>query len=634
MLFNGVLVAWVLVRPGNDAMLALVVNAAQFVGPMLALPLCFGGLMGQIWRRGGSQRDARPAVTRGKRWAPILLGLGIISWVLGQALFTYYEWVLRQPPPLPSLADVGYLSVYPFFLLGILLLPARPVPVASRTRIALDGLMIMTAAVTFSWYFVLGPVMRQGTETTLAKVVSTAYPLADIVLIACLIILASRPGEQTLRPAIRLLALGLVLIVVADSNFAYWSLHDAYATGTLTDVGWSLGYMLVALGAFAARLAPTEEATVLDEPGDMPHTASPLAEQRVWTSLLPFVLVPAVGVLALYAWRTSSGGSDSLAIGVYLGGAVLIGLVLLRQVLTIVENARLYNRLQGTYLEMQQKEAEVRQLNKDLENRVAERTEQLKIAMTKQQQVAQERQRIEQELHVARLIQQTLLPETLPGLPGYDVATYYQPAREVGGDFYDLLELEDGRVGFVVGDATGKGMPAALVVAATCSILRAVAQDPDYSPGEVLARVNEVVLARIPPNMFVTCFYAVLDPKSGTFAYANAGHDLPYVRRSGDADELRARGMPLGLMPGMHYEEKETILQAGEAALFYSDGLVEAHNPEGEMFGFPRLQALVAKHDEGEALVEFLMEELYSFTGEGWEQEDDITLVTLQRATH
>ena len=133
--------------------------------------------------------------------------------------------------------------------------------------------------------------------------------------------------------------------------------------------------------------------------------------------------------------------------------------------------------------------------------------------------------------------------------------------------------------------------------------------------------------------MFVTCFYGVLEPKSGHFAYANAGHDLPYVRRGGDAEELMARGMPLGLMPGMGYEEKEIILETGDRALFYSDGLVEAHNPEGEMFGFPRLQALVAKRDEGEPLVDFLMEELYSFTGDGWEQEDDITLVTLERAT-
>ncbi len=132
--------------------------------------------------------------------------------------------------------------------------------------------------------------------------------------------------------------------------------------------------------------------------------------------------------------------------------------------------------------------------------------------------------------------------------------------------------------------------------------------------------------------MFVTCFYAILDPSSGTFAYANAGHDLPYVRRGDDADELRARGMPLGLMPGMSYEEKEIILGPGDRALFYSDGLVEAHNPEGEMFGFPRLRALVAEHAGGEPLADFLMKELYSFTGEGWEQEDDITLVTLERA--
>jgi serine phosphatase RsbU (regulator of sigma subunit) len=246
-------------------------------------------------------------------------------------------------------------------------------------------------------------------------------------------------------------------------------------------------------------------------------------------------------------------------------------------------------------------------------------------------QEAHARERVEQELHVARQIQQASLPEAVPALVGWDISPNYRPAREVGGDFYDFLELEDGRLGLVVGDATGKGVPAALVMSTTCGMLRAVTQASDYSPGEVLQRVNEALATRIPANMFVTCFYGVLDPKSGSFAYANAGHDLPYVRRGGDAEELMARGMPLGLMPGMTYEEKEIELEAGEAALFYSDGLVEAHNPEGEMFGFPRLQTLVAEHAKGEPLVDFLMEELYSFTGERWEQEDDITLVTLQR---
>ena len=111
--------------------------------------------------------------------------------------------------------------------------------------------------------------------------------------------------------------------------------------------------------------------------------------------------------------------------------------------------------------------------------------------------------------------------------------------------------------------------------------------------------------------MFVTCFYAILDPNSSSLTYANAGHDLPYLWHSGNAEELRARGMPLGLMPKMSYEEKEIVLDAGEAALFYSDGLVEAHDPEGEMFGFPRLRTLIARHAEEEsALGDFLMEEL------------------------
>jgi serine phosphatase RsbU (regulator of sigma subunit) len=145
-------------------------------------------------------------------------------------------------------------------------------------------------------------------------------------------------------------------------------------------------------------------------------------------------------------------------------------------------------------------------------------------------------------------------------------------------------------------------------------------------------RVNKTLVARIPTNMFVTCFYAVLDPGSASLRYANAGHDLPYVRRGdGDAGELRARGMPLGLMPSMSYEENEVVLEAGERVLFYSDGLVEAHDPDGEMFGFPRLRALFAEHGEEESLGAFLLEELYSFVGEGWDQEDDITLLMLQR---
>src|SRR5215204_1645847 len=144
-----------------------------------------------------------------------------------------------------------------------------------------------------------------------------------------------------------------------------------------------------------------------------------------------------------------------------------------------------------------------------------------------------ERERVEQEFRVARSIQQASLPKEVPTLEGWQIAPYYQPAREVG---------------VAVGDATGKGRPAALAVIATSSMLRAVAQAfGSSSPGEVLERVNETLLARIPANMFVTCFYAILEPESASVSYANAGHDLPYLWHDGAAEELRARGMPLGL---------------------------------------------------------------------------------------
>jgi serine phosphatase RsbU (regulator of sigma subunit) len=247
------------------------------------------------------------------------------------------------------------------------------------------------------------------------------------------------------------------------------------------------------------------------------------------------------------------------------------------------------------------------------------------------EQEMRERERIEQELQVARSIQQASLPKEVPELEGWQITPFYQPAREVGGDFYDLLELPNGHLGLVVGDATGKGVPAALVMASARSMLRALAQGSE-SPGDVLRRVNDTLVSDIPANMFVTCFYAILVPKSGRLVYANAGHDLPYLHRDGEAEELRARGIPLGLMPGMSYEENEIALEAGESVLFYSDGLVEAHDPQRKMFGFPRLRMLVAEHAEQGSLVDFLMEEFYSFVGEGWEQEDDIILVALQRS--
>jgi len=255
----------------------------------------------------------------------------------------------------------------------------------------------------------------------------------------------------------------------------------------------------------------------------------------------------------------------------------------------------------------------------------------VRLAQLVRQQQAEirERERIDQELKVAQLIQQQFLPRELPKLPGWQVAAYYRPARAVGGDFYDFIDLPDGKVAVVVGDVTDKGVPAALVMATTHSILRAEALRL-VTPGQVLQRANELLIDEMPPHMFVTCLYAVLDPASGRLRFANAGHNLPNLRGADGVTELRATGMPLGLLPDMTYQEHEATLEHGDTLLLHSDGLAEAHSPSGEMFGFPRLAKLCGERD-GQALIDLLLTELAAFTGSGWEQEDDITLVSLQR---
>src|SRR5918992_684054 len=217
----------------------------------------------------------------------------------------------------------------------------------------------------------------------------------------------------------------------------------------------------------------------------------------------------------------------------------------------------------GPRLSEQEYSADDRKL---LDNLAAQAAPALRVGqlVREQEAGAATRQRFEQELEVARLIQQNFLPKQLPELQGWQIAAYYRPAREVGGDFYDVIPLPDGRVGFVVGDVTDKGVPAALVMSATRSVLRASA-----------TRLIE---------------------------------------------------------PGVAYEEKEAVLEPGDSVLLHSDGVVEAHDPDRDMFGFPRLKETMAGSPGGQELIDRVIAVLEAFTGPGAEQEDDITMVTLQRS--
>jgi serine phosphatase RsbU (regulator of sigma subunit) len=283
----------------------------------------------------------------------------------------------------------------------------------------------------------------------------------------------------------------------------------------------------------------------------------------------------------------------------------------------------------GPRLSQQDYSAEDRELLNALTSQAAPA---LRVAqLVRERQMEQEQQaRRDQEMQLARQIQHALLPSDLPEPSGWILTTFYQPARDVGGDFYDVIPLSNGQLAIVIGDVTDKGMPAALLMATTRTTIRAIAQNTQ-SPGEVLRRVNEIVCRDIPERMFVTCFYAVLDPGNGQVRFANAGHDTPVCWIGATTAELSERGMPLGLLPKSLYEEGESVLKSGEAVLFYTDGIVEAHSPTREMFGFPRLHHVLAHCTADVDAITLVRRELSAFTGANWEQEDDITMLSLRR---
>lgn len=250
-----------------------------------------------------------------------------------------------------------------------------------------------------------------------------------------------------------------------------------------------------------------------------------------------------------------------------------------------------------------------------------------------QQQVAVIYRDVDRELALARAVQGKLLPRGFSAVPEWEIAGRSLPARQVGGDFYDWMPLAGGRFGLAVGDAAGKGMPAALLMAAAIGLLRAEAPRAE-SPAAVLSRVNDLICGAVSGGMFITALYAVFDPAAGTCTVASAGHLSP-VRffPDGAAPELADLGaLPLGLQRGIAYREKTFTIPPGGGIAFYSDGIVEARNATGELFGFERFLDIFrfSSGVDGEAFISKMLEEVDRFAG--GEQEDDLTLVVVRRA--
>ena len=249
------------------------------------------------------------------------------------------------------------------------------------------------------------------------------------------------------------------------------------------------------------------------------------------------------------------------------------------------------------------------------------------------------RQRLEEELAIGRQIQLSLLPDACPVVPGWDFAAFYQPARLVGGDLYDFIDLpgEPRQLGLVIADVTDKGVPAALFMAFSRTIIRTESTSSrKHNPATTLMRANRSIVRdiRSASRLFLSAFYAILDPHSGRLAYANGGHNWPLWVRAAtrEVQPLRARGMLLGIFPDIELEEHEIEVAPGDLIVFYTDGVTEARNVDGDMFEEERLGSVAAANPEASAqqVVQSIVEAVQSFIGSA-PQSDDLTLFVVKR---
>jgi serine phosphatase RsbU (regulator of sigma subunit) len=248
------------------------------------------------------------------------------------------------------------------------------------------------------------------------------------------------------------------------------------------------------------------------------------------------------------------------------------------------------------------------------------------------EEVNAQRKRMENELNMARALQVNLMPSHLPEIPGFNLAASWHSAREVAGDFYDVFPLPDGRWGLLIGDVCDKGVPAAMYMVLARSLIRGGAQ-LSASPAKLLGQVNRALLEQSPNNMFVSVFYAIVDPAQRTLTYSLAGHNPPYVGRAAEnkVERLFKGGPVIGILPKVRLTDAKVTFAPGDVLVAYTDGLTEAFDKQGQQFGEERLHETVCDHKKKSArkLLDSIERHLHSFIG-GASQSDDITLLVMK----
>jgi sigma-B regulation protein RsbU (phosphoserine phosphatase) len=240
-------------------------------------------------------------------------------------------------------------------------------------------------------------------------------------------------------------------------------------------------------------------------------------------------------------------------------------------------------------------------------------------------------ERLERELEVARGIQASFLPDILPNVEGWEVGAFYRAARQVGGDFYDFFQLDEYHWALVVADVADKGVPAALFMALSRTLLRAVGSNRQ-SPAETLARVNHLLLRDTRTELFVTVWYGLWDTRTGEIKYSSAGHNPPVlIRADGSVELLSARGIALGVVPQITVQEAEIVLKPGDLLLSYTDGVTEALRADETEFGVSGLQSALAylRRKPAQEIVQGIVKAIDTFVA-GAAQFDDITMIALK----
>lgn len=504
-------------------------------------------------------------------WSWIFIGLGCLAWSFGQLVWLTYDIVWRIPVPYPSLAEVGFLLMYPLFAAGLILLIRRNMTGSPPVEVVLDTLILASVSAITASQFLIEPILAAGAESVPALLAAlfTAFGTSCIVFLTLVAFVLSNTWVG--RRSLLLLLLGASLFSIADLVYFRLAIEGTYELGHLIDLGWLVGFLLVAI---AAHLAGRHQ------------VVQPLArtDERDPTMVVRMVVV-LVSVLVGTWMSLFADVRDGISPLTAVGFATIALLIAARIAYATIVSQRLLMR-------------------------------------------TQERDRLLAELATevsrAATIQAQLLPQFIPEVPGYEIAAVCLPSRAVGGDFYDWQPQHDGALRLTLGDVMGKGMAASLLMATALAALRAVITLP-------LAEAVESVNRALSPGLmlsdsFITLFHAVLEPTSGALSYVDAGHGLVFIQRQdGRVESLRQHSLPLGVLADQAYPAGTTMLEPGDTLVIYSDGLQDAH-PER---AFEEVE--IAQEIGGLASAQAKKERLVHLVSDVQVRPDDLTLVLVRR---